>query len=117
MSIPTAPVGFIQTVLPVPAYVDNIVLVGVAKTVTVPAGATYCFISVTDETWMRTGGTAAAPAGDVVDGTGSALILPRDEDEARFFRLSSATPTFSLFGAASSVSIAWYREHGSGVLA
>lgn len=43
------------------------------KAVTVPTGANYALFSSTADIWVRMGGTAAVPAGDVTNGTGSEL--------------------------------------------
>jgi len=86
---------------PLATYVDNIVLAGVAKTVTVPAGASRVIFGTTATPfYLRAGGTAAAPAGDVTDGTGSA-INPAD-------RLVTGGSTFSLFAAAATISLEWH---------
>lgn len=86
---------------PIATYVDNIILSGAAKTVTVPAGASRVIFGTTATPfYVRAGGTAAAPSGDVVDGTGSA-INPSD-------RLVSGGQTFSIFAAAASISLEWH---------
>jgi hypothetical protein len=86
---------------PLATYVDNIVLAGVAKTVTVPAGASRVIFGTTATPYyVRGSGTASAPSGDVVDGTGSA-INPSD-------RLVSGGATFSIFAAAATISLEWH---------
>jgi hypothetical protein len=112
---PTAPVELVRTELPFPAFVYNLTMAGVAQTVTIPAGVSWMMIGTDDKIGIRTGGTATA-GGVAVDGTGSWLILPGDPIEARRFRISGVA-TFSVFGAAANVAIAFYREHGDGVLA
>lgn len=120
MAAPTMPVEMVRTWPPFPKFNYNLVLAGVAKTVTVPAGVSWAFISVTDETWLNLGdsGTAAVPVVDEVDdtsGAGSVLIMPNDDAMARLFYVRGVAH-FQLFGTAR-VSIAWYREHSDGVLA
>jgi len=86
---------------PLATYVDNIVLAGVAKTVTVPAGASRVIFGTTATPFfLRVGGTAAAPVGDLTNGTGSA-INPSD-------RLVVGGSTFSLFAAAATISLEWH---------
>lgn len=115
MAAPTAPVELVRTELPFPAFVYNLTLAGVAQTVTVPTGVSWMVIGVDDAIGIRTGGTATA-GGTAVDGTGSWLILPADTIEARRFRITNIS-TFSVFGAAAKVAIAFYRDHSDGVLA
>lgn len=115
MAAPTIPVELVRTQLPFPSFNYNVVLAGAAKTVTVPAGVSWAFISVTDDAWMAKTAPAAVPAADVLDGTGSVLIQPVDTDMARLFYVRGVA-SFSLIGTAN-VSIAWYREHSDGVLA
>jgi len=55
-------------------YVDARVLAAAtAETVTVPTGCNLMLFSATGAFYVRSGGTAAVPAADVTDGTGSAL--------------------------------------------
>jgi hypothetical protein len=90
--------------LAAPLYVDNYVLsAGVAKTVNIPATATYAFFASNGDFYTRNVGTAAVPASDVTDGTGSELN-PTD----RYF--GKGQTSFSLISpAATIVTIAWYR--------
>jgi hypothetical protein len=91
----------IRNTPPLATYVDNIVLAGVAKTVTVPPNAARVIFGTTATPfYLRVGGTAAAPGADVTDGTGSA-INPSD-------RLVTGGSTFSLFAAAAIVSLEWH---------
>ncbi len=54
--------------------VNNYVLVASTnKAVTVPTGASYAIFSANADIWVRVGGVAAVPSGDVTDGTGSEL--------------------------------------------
>lgn len=101
------PKGFGQTArhenfLPLVSYVDNIVLsAGVAKTVTVPISAEYVGFSTTKPIWVRYGGTAAEPSGDIVDGTGTAY----DPDLLGVKDLL----TFSIISSTDAlVSLTWY---------
>ena len=53
-------------------YIDHRVLAAnVAETHTVPTGAKYVMFNATTPFYARIGGTAAVPAADVTDGTGS----------------------------------------------
>lgn len=91
----------IRQVPPLATYVDNIVLAGTAKTVTVPAGAVRADFGSTALPYaVRSGGTASLPVGDVVDGTGSA-INPTS-------RLVSGGTTFSVFATSATLSIEWH---------
>ena len=110
---PTAPVELIRKELPFPAFVYNLTLAGVAQTVTVPANVSWALIGTDDTIWIRTGGTAAA-GGTASDGTGSWPILPRDVVEARRFNVRGVA-TFSVFGAAANVGVAFYRDQSDGV--
>lgn len=102
-------ISFIDKMGAIPAetYVDNIVLAaGVAKTVTVPSGATHALFNGTGDFWARfaTGEDAAVPAAaDVEDGTGSSLNpVMRDVN---------ALTEFSLISAANSlVSISFFKK-------
>lgn len=58
--------------LPFPVYVNHRA-VTTAETETVPAGATRVFITTDADAWLSDG-TAAVPAGDVTNGTGSFLL-------------------------------------------
>lgn len=58
--------------LPFPTYVHHRT-VTTAETETVPAGATRVFVTADADAWLSDG-TAAVPAGDVTDGTGSFLL-------------------------------------------
>ena len=56
-------------------YVNTYLLTAsAAKTITIPTGSRYVIFASTADIWVRIGtGTAAIPAGDTNDGTGSAL--------------------------------------------
>jgi hypothetical protein len=116
MAAPTAPVELVRTELPFPSFVYNLVMAGVAQTVTVPPGVSWMMLAVDDITWINKTGPAAAPSGPIVDGTGSWPVLPRDEIAARRFFIRGLV-SFSIFGAAANVAIAFFRDHGDGVLA
>lgn len=64
-----------STLIPrVPQWVDARVLAaGVAETYTIPAGCDVVELSYTGNTYVRANNTAAIPAADVTDGTGSDL--------------------------------------------
>lgn len=54
--------------------IDNYVLAASTnKAVTVPAGAEYALFAADADIWVKVGGVAAVPSGDVTDGTGSEL--------------------------------------------
>jgi len=54
--------------------VNNYVLAAtVNKAVTAPEGANYAIFASTADIWVRVGGVAAVPSGDVTDGSGSEL--------------------------------------------
>jgi len=54
--------------------VNNYVLTASTnKAVTVPTGARYAVFAATADIWVRVGGVAAIPSGDVTDGSGSEL--------------------------------------------
>lgn len=56
-------------------YVNTYLLTATtAKTITIPTGARYAIFASTADIWVLIGtGTAAIPAGDTTDGTGSEL--------------------------------------------
>ena len=56
-------------------YVNSYLLTaGTAKTLTIPSGSRYVIFASTADIWVRIGtGTAAIPAGDTNNGTGSEL--------------------------------------------
>jgi hypothetical protein len=63
-----------QTFAIAQGYVNTYLLVAnTHKAVTPPTGANYAVFSSTDDLWVCVGGTAAIPAGDTADGTGSEL--------------------------------------------
>lgn len=65
-----------QIFLNAPDHINNQVLAvaGTAETITIPAGADYVLLAGTADFFARwDGGTAAVPAADVADGTGSEL--------------------------------------------
>lgn len=99
------------------AYVDNRVLAAsVAETVTKPTGTvaqTYnsCVITTNADIWIRRDGTAAVPAADVTDGTGS-ILLPAGSSRVMDFADDGGTilATFSMISSgAALVSMEWFR--------
>jgi hypothetical protein len=96
---------------PIPTYVDSLLLAGAsAETVTVPAGAGYVIITgnvVASDLHIRRGGTAAAPTGDVADGT-SSFVIPVSTPMR--FQVDAGT-TFSILSTPGGVvTLAWYRK-------
>lgn len=60
--------------IPFPTYVDARVLAASAnEDHTIPSGAKYVLFSSTADFYAKIGGTAAVPAADVTDGSGSEL--------------------------------------------
>ena len=54
--------------------VNNYLLTAtVNKAVTAPSGANYAVFAANADIWVRIGGAASVPSGDVTDGTGSEL--------------------------------------------
>ena len=62
--------------IPVPAdWVDHRVFAAAtAETHTGPAGAAFCMVTPTVDSYVNLSGTAVVPAADVTDGTGSVLV-------------------------------------------
>ena len=55
-------------------HINNYVLTAdVNKAVSVPAGARYAIFAADEDIWVKIGGAAAIPSGDITDGTGSEL--------------------------------------------
>ena len=55
-------------------YINNYVLVANEhKSITVPTGSKFALFCANADIWVRVGGTAKVPSGDVTDGTGSEL--------------------------------------------
>lgn len=90
-------------VTPLASYVDNRVLAGANEDVTVPTRAAYVIVTATANVFVKRGGTAADPAADVSDGTGSILVYA---GVARCFAVQGAT-TIGLIGTAD-VSLEWF---------
>ena len=97
------------------AYVDNRVLAAaVAETVNRASGYTACVITVNADCWVRRGGTAAIPAADVTDGTGS-IFLPAgsvriiDFNDANLKTGPSLLASFSIISAGAALaSMEWF---------
>lgn len=90
-------------VTPLASFVDNRVLAGANEDHTVPTGAAYVIITATANIFVKNGGTAADPAADVTNGSGSILVFA---GVARCFELHGAT-TIGLIGTAD-VSLEWF---------
>lgn len=103
----TAPVELARNQLAFPTNVNNYVLTGTAKTVTVPAGMTWALISVSALCYVNGTAAATVPAGDATDGTGSLPISPQ---YGIFFNVRGLA-SFSIIGTAVA-GVGWYRDHG-----
>ena len=99
------------------SYVDaRSLAAGVAETVTKPTGTvaqTYngCVLTTNADIWVRRGGAAAVPAGDVTDGTAS-ILIPAGTSRVMDFHDDDGTilATFSMISAgAALVSMEWFR--------
>lgn len=72
-----------------PGYVDiRVLAANTAESHTVPTGAKYVLITVTGNTFINIGGTAAVAAADVTNGTASLLMV---NALPRLFELNGAT--------------------------
>lgn len=98
--------------LKISAYVDNRVLAAAtAETFTKPSGYSSAVITVDTDCYIRRDGTAAVPAADVTDGTGSILI---PAGQSRIIDLTDspgATPlaSFSIVCAGAAItSVEWF---------
>jgi len=98
--------------LRVSAYVDNRVLAaGVAESFTKPAGYSAAVITTNSDCYIRRGGAAAVPAGDVTDGTGSILIPAGQSRIVDLTDSPGATPlaSFSIICAGAAItSVEWF---------
>lgn len=85
-------------------YINSYLLTAsTAKTITIPTGARYAVFAATSDIWVRIGtGTAAIPAGDTVDGTGSEL-----NPVCRWVENETQMSVISAFAA--KISIAYYE--------
>lgn len=102
------PIGLRDAALPACNHVDNRVLAAnTAETVTVPSGAASVFFGSDGDFGARwDGGTAAWPAADVTDGTGTE-INPT-------WRALDGLTTFSIVAPATRVlSLSWFKTAGS----
>lgn len=83
-------------------YIDVRVLASnVAETVTVPTGAAFVVFNSTTNFYANANGTAAVPAADVTNGTGSELN-PASRYVANVSTFSVIAPTDSI------ITMAWY---------
>lgn len=114
MPAPTAPVELVRKELPLPSYVDNVVLAGAAKTITFPAGVSWVRISVTALSYIRVGSTAIVPAADTGSGGGAPALgegsFPIHPGQDGFFYLKGNL-SFSIISPAAVVAVAYYRDH------
>lgn len=97
-------------VIPFPSHVNHRVVTA-AETETVPAGA-YMVVIKTDATIWLSDGTAAVPAGDVTNGTGS---FPMSPGEAICFDVVPAQ-TISVISASGTANVA-FLYYGNNVSA
>lgn len=108
---PEAPVELRRQVLPFPHRVDNVLLAGVVKTVTVPAATGFALIKViTGVVWFNMNTTAATPAADTPGGAnaGSGAWPVEPGDGPQLFHVIGVT-SFSVFGTATAT-VSWYRD-------
>jgi hypothetical protein len=89
-----------QTSAIMQGYVNNYLLTAsVAKAITIPTGARYAMFASSADLWVVIGsGTAAIPAGDVTDGSGSELnpICRWIEGETQMSIISAAAAKVSI---------------------
>ncbi len=92
--------------IPASDHVTSYVLAaGVPKSVAVPVSARYVFFSATGDFFARFGGSAAIPAADVTDGSGSEVNPTH--------RALDAVQTIGLVAqSACIVSMSWYAQRG-----
>ena len=72
---------------------------------TVPTGARHVLISVTGNTFVSIGGTAAVHAADVTDGSASVLVV---NTQPRLFSLNGATTVGVIASAIQTVTLEFY---------
>lgn len=95
LGVPTAAITPSDTVYAV------VLQAGVAKAVTVPAGAKAVLFAATGPFWAKMGGNAAVPADDVLDGSAPELApVARQTTGVTTIGLVAATPV--------TVSLAFY---------
>lgn len=94
--------SFNESFLPPSSNVyDYVLAAGVAETITTPANAKFAVFNYTRDIWVRYGGTAAVPSGDVTDGTGS-MFNPAG------FAVDGVASLSVISGFDATVSVAWY---------
>lgn len=87
-------------------YVDARVLAaGVAESHTVPTGAKHVLVTVTGNTFVNVGGTAAVPAADVTNGSASVLVV---NAVPRLFALNGATAVGVIASAVQTVCLEFF---------
>lgn len=68
--------GFYTTALPISDYINaHVYAAATNEDETVPAGAHFAILTGTVAFYVKRGGTAAVPAGDVSNGSGSQLCV------------------------------------------
>ena len=100
----------------VASYIDNVVLAAtVAETITKPAAGAnvynVCVLTTNADVWIRRGGTAAEPAADVTDGTGS-ILIPAGTSRIVDFRDDGGSVLASvsvISASAARMSLEWFR--------
>jgi hypothetical protein len=101
-----------STFYKISTYIDNYVLAAATpETITKPAGYSVGLITVTAATWCKVG-TAAVPAADVADGSGSFLLNVGDQHVVQFNNADGGAEITSLSMVSTAgglVSIEWYR--------
>jgi hypothetical protein len=110
----SAPTIVAQTSMSLSVKVDNVVLAGAAKTVTVPVGCAYFYLFTTALLYLRRGGTATVPAADTQDGAndGSGSIPISAESSGKILYNTLGMSSFSVIGTAV-VAVVWLRDHRS----
>lgn len=101
-----APTEIMNQRFRLPDYVNNVILAGVAKTVTPPTWAAWARVKVTDTVWVDRDATAVVPTVDSLLGAGAFPIFTGDGWEE--FPLAGVL-SFSVIGTAV-FTIAYYGD-------
>ena len=84
-------------------YINNYVLTpSTNKEVAIPTGSNYVSINSTKNIWVKIGGAATIPSGDVTDGTGSEL-------NPKMRSLGSNTIIGVISSGAAKISVIFYK--------